>query len=154
MCVSLAVVAVAAVWTGIYYHRTHPGQNTIWPTDNTDYADDEMPHADSLMVGKWQSQSKPRWYKAYYDDFDEQAKMFWGKEWHEDEDVMEEDLNYHGNGWFRWTKKGRVLHEYSTMDRQDIPIHREYWLVRYSNDEMIYFEPDYPKKIFRFTKVQ
>ena len=35
---------------------------------------------------------------------------------------MEEDLSYHGNGWFRWEKNKDTLREYATMDFRDVPI--------------------------------
>ena len=84
-------------------------------TDAVIIMEDEMPEADPMIVGKWQSSDNPQWYKVYYDDYDEDEQLFWGKEWDESEDVLEEDLKYHGNGWFRWEKKGKELCEYSTL---------------------------------------
>jgi hypothetical protein len=124
------------------------------PTDGPGYYVDNIFHADSMLVGKWQNADNPQWYKAYYDDYDEEAKLFWGKEWDEREDVMEEDLNYHGNGWFRWTKIGNALLEFATMDNRDVPIHREFRLRSPISDSLIYIEPDYPKIVFRFYKTK
>lgn len=114
--------------------------------------EDGMPVADSLIVGKWQNKDNLHWYKVYYDDFDEEQKLFWGKEWDESEDVFEEDMNYHGNGWFRWVKRGKILYECATMDACDVPIHRIYAIKKNNANSLVYFEPDY-KKVMRHKKV-
>ena len=121
------------------------------PTDGAGYVIATTPYADSLIVGEWQNIANPGWHKVYYDDFDEDEGLFWGKEWDESEDVLEEDLSYHGNGWFRWEKKKNMLHEYATMDGRDVPIHREYQIQRSSTDSLVYFERDYKKNIYRFA---
>lgn len=117
--------------------------------------EDDIPKADPLIVGKWQNKENPLWYKVYYDDYDRKEKLFWGKEWNEAEDVMEEDLRYHKNGWFRWERKGRIIHEYATMDTRDVPIHKEYHFYKYkaSRGTLIYYETDYRKIKYRFTKI-
>ena len=97
-------------------------------TNNVIYWEDETPPADPLMVGRWSCREKPGWHKVYYDDPDGEGR-YWGKEWDESDDVMEEDLGYHGNGWFRWTKSNDTLTEFSTMDFRDVPIAHTYRLT-------------------------
>ena len=97
-------------------------------TNNVIYWEEEMPPADPLMVGRWICQENPGWHKVYYDDPDGEGR-YWGKEWDESDDVMEEDLGYHGNGWFRWTKSNDTLTEYSPMDFRDVPIAHTYRLT-------------------------
>ena len=80
--------------------------------------------------------------------------MFWGKEWDEKEDVYEEDLNYHGNGWFLWEKKGNMLHEYASMDNHIAPIFRAYKIRNSTVDSVVCNERDYKKIIFRFARVK
>lgn len=149
----LCIVAgvAAAIGYGIYYTQTREGENEILSTDKGGYAIEEIPRADPLIVGKWQNSENSHWYKVYYDDYDEEEQLFWGKEWNEAEEVFEEDLNYHGNGWFRWEKKGKELHEYATMDARDVPIHRGYIIRLCSADSLVYFEPDYKQVIYRFA---
>ena len=150
----LVVVATAAVvWYGVY-NKQKAHENEMLSTDGAGYAEEEIPLADPLIVGKWHSSSNPHWFKVYYDDYDEDARLFWGKEWNEDDDVLEEDLNYHGNGWFRWEKKDNVLREYATMDNREVPIHRAYVLhsLRARNpspvtDSLVYHDMDYKKRI-------
>lgn len=151
---AVAAVAATAVW---YYLRPKQEKekqenlNEILATDGIGYAEEEIVHADPLMVGRWQNTANPQWHKVYYDDFDEDERLFWGKEWDESEDVLEEDLNYHGNGWFRWEKKGNTLHEYATMDVRDVPIHRAYTIRALTDDSLVYSEPDYKNAVYRFS---
>lgn len=155
LCLVAAAITAAAVWYFVSREKTQEGQEGMitneHPTDGPNYFEDNMPPADPMMVGKWRSIDKKGWYKVYYDDYDEDTKKFWGKEWDEAEDVQEEDLNYHGNGWFRWEKHRNELREYATMDAQDMPIHRKYELKFVSPDTVIFCEPDY-KVRFKFVR--
>jgi len=156
LCLAAAVAAALVTWYLTHKEQGDQGQDVTndHPTNITNTFEDGTPPADPMLVGKWQNVQNPQWHKVYYDDYDEEQKLYWGKEWDENEDVMEEDLLYHGNGWFRWKKQGKVLHEYYTMDAQDIPIHREYRVCRSAADSLLFFEPDYPKDLFRFGKVK
>ena len=166
----IAIIVIVTAVTCYILHVRHNGCACVQQTEddtvahmitNTHMTDrvhvaqleDGVPVADSLIVGKWQNKDNPYWYKVYYDDFDEEQKLFWGKEWDESEDVLEEDLNYHGNGWFRWEKRGKVLYECATMDVRDVPIHRFYTIKRNNADSLIYFNPDNKKVMCRFGRV-
>ncbi len=150
--ISLAVIAIAAVCFYIHHNKTGAQKKQLFPTDDAGYAVDDVPHADSEIVGKWHSANKQGWHKVYYDDYDAEMKMFWGKEWHEEDSVVETDLAFHGNGWFRWERKKKMLHEYATMNICDVPIHRVYKIRKLTADSIIYFEPDYKNTIYRFGK--
>ena len=113
-----------------------------------------IPSADPMMVGKWQNTANRGWYKVYYDDYDEEEQLYWGKEWDETEDVQEEDLDYHGNGWFRWEKRGDILREYATMSTRDVPIHRGYTIQKLTSDSIIYYETDRRNIVFRFARTE
>ncbi len=155
LCLVAAAITAAAVWYFVSREKPQEGQEGMitneHPTDGPGYYADDTPQADPMIVGKWRSIDKKGWYKVYYDDYDEDTQKFWGKEWDEGEDVQEEDLNYHGNGWFRWEKKRNVLREYATMDTHDVPIHRKYELKFISPDTIVYVEPDY-NIIYPFVK--
>lgn len=149
-----AATITAAVWYYVSHRR--PQEGIIineHPTDEPGYYEDDLPHADPMMVGIWQCTDKKGWYKVYYDDYDEDTKLFWGKEWDESEDVQEEDLNYHGNGWFRWERKRCVLREYATMDTHDVPIHRKYEIQFIKPDTLVFEEPDYNIS-YRFVRTE
>lgn len=152
---SLCLAAViAAIGGTVYYIQSHGRENKIRSTDRVGYAEFEIPHADSLIVGKWQNVAHPHQYKVYYDDYDEDARLFWGKEWDESEDVFEEDLNYHGNGWFRWEKRGKVLHEYATMDARDVFIHHAYRILFSSADSLSCCDAEHKQIVSCFTRTR
>ena len=146
LCLIAAAITAAAIWYFSSQKEEEPEEGVFineQTTNGPGYYEDDIPHADPKIVGKWRSTDKKGWYKVYYDDYDEETKLFWGKEWDEGEDVQEEDLNYHGNGWFRWEKKHKVLREYATMDTRDMPIHRKYDIQSIAADTIVYCEPDY-----------
>lgn len=116
----------AALWLQHRDKAPQEGEDINTNTTNSViYFDDQNPSADPLMVGRWTCVDKEKWHKVYYDDYDGEGH-FWGKEWDESEDIQEEDLSYHGNGWFRWEKRKDTLFEYHTMDLMDVPILHRY----------------------------
>lgn len=150
------VTAMAAAFAWYYLSDGHVQEGVEENTSKTSsigYAEFDIPHADSLIVGRWQNTDNPQWYKVYYDDCDDDYRFFWGKEWDESEDVLEEDLNYHGNGWFRWEKDGKIIREYATMDTRDVPIHHAYKILFSSSDSMVYYDADYKQFVYSFVKV-
>ena len=157
----VAVVALAATVTVIVvkHHKETPitviGEiedfDTAHATNKHYTFDDENPTADSALLGKWQNTDNKQWYKVYYDDYDEDG-FFWGKEWDESEDVMEQDLKYHGNGWFRWRREGKELHEMAMQDEIDVPISKFYFVGKPTEDELILTETYIRQKEYRFQR--
>ena len=119
-------------------------------TNNVVYFDDNNPVADPLLLGKWTNTDNRDWHKVYYDDYDGNGR-FWGKEWDESEDVLEEDLYYHGNGWFRWERRVETLFEYYTMDSRDVPIAHRYILFVHDSTDIEQMEV-YNRSVSRFVK--
>ena len=117
----MSVVVAATVGVIVYQSPTREKTNDILSTDDSGFAIEDIPHADPLIVGKWSNVENPQWYKVFCDDYDDDG-VCWGKEWNEADDVQEYDLQYHGNGWFRWKKTDKQLLELHTMDIQDVPI--------------------------------
>ena len=101
-------------------------------TNSIIYFEGDVPPADPLMVGRWKNMDNAGWHKVYYDDDDGEGH-YWGKEWDEADDVLEEDLSYHGNGWFRWIKSNDTLYEFSTMDFRDVPIAHIYFITAFDS---------------------
>lgn len=153
-CIGAVALASVIGWQvyRIYYPEELENVNTH-PTDAGLFFDQSTPPADTLIVGKWSNKDNPKWFKVYYDDYDEEQCLYWGKEWDENEDIFEEDLKYHGNGWFRWKKEDGMLHEFATMDYRDVPIHRGYKIVKSTEDSLSYFEAERKSAILRFGKV-
>lgn len=142
-CLLIAALAVGAAL--LINHQLSNKQKT--PTDDQaqedeiknehttniiGYYEGEVPPADPLMVGRWKNLENEKWHKVYYDDDDGEGH-YWGKEWDEADDVLEEDLSYHGNGWFRWVKSNDTLYEYSTMDFRDVPIAHIYYITAFDS---------------------
>lgn len=150
-CVAIILIAGIGYW--IYCNRYYGEENKILSTDSVSYAEEEVPHADPNIVGKWRNTKNQGWYKVYYDDYDEDTHKFWGKEWDESENVVEEHLTYHGNGWFRWEKKGKELLEYATMDYLDTHILNSYILILSNPDTLVYREKDYKHIVYHFSRV-
>lgn len=102
--IAVAAIVAAAV-TAVVIIKQDKAQ--IEPTTNTNAigAIEVIPDfsADLRFVGVWQNTAHPQEYLAFYDDLcEDAADFFWGKTWDEADDVFEEDLTFHGNGWFRW----------------------------------------------------
>lgn len=119
-------------------------------TNSIIYFEGEIPPADPLMVGRWKNADNAGWHKVYYDDDDGEGH-YWGKEWDEADDVLEEDLGYHGNGWFRWNKSNDTLIEYSTMDFRDVPIAHIY-VIKMNDSVDIAMSETNGRSVFRFIK--
>jgi len=68
------------------------------------FSDQEM-----SMYGKWSDQSEELNYTVFMLD-DAGDGFYWGKEWCEQDNVFESDLEDHGSGWFKWrVKKDKLL---------------------------------------------
>ena len=114
-------------------------------TNDVYYYEDGAPPADPEIVGIWRNADNEGWYKVYYDDYDGDG-FYWGKEWNEDEDVDEEDLTYHGNGWFRWRKEGKnQLKELHQMDISQAAIPKV-WRYKTKPDSLMLFPYDSKNK--------
>lgn len=158
LIIACTVAVLVAAVSIISYIHTRPKQNKIASTNSGGYAILDVPPADSLMVGKWRNAENPHWYKVYYDDYGDEG-YFWGKEWDESEDVHEEDLNYHGNGWFLWKSEGKLLTELHSMDVQNVKVPKV-WRVQHlstcaallPNDSLILVDKAYSTHRFHFTK--
>lgn len=139
ICLAMVCAAIgAAIWLSTEKDRTEEqsteqevgeqAQENEHGTNSIIYFEGDVPPADPLMVGRWTSMANASWHKVYYDDDDGEGH-YWGKEWDEADDVLEEDLSYHGNGWFRWVKSNDTLYEFSTMDFRDVPIAHIYYIT-------------------------
>jgi len=123
------------------------------PTDSYVVFESDTPAADTTVLGRWQNDDNPQWFKVYYDDYDGDG-FYWGKEWNESEDVQEYDLNYHGNGWFRWHSDGKQLIEMHVMDVQSVVVPKVWNISKHSTtDILVLTNPDNPAQSLRFGKV-
>ena len=70
----------------------------------------------SDLAGTWAEESNPQCYWVYTLSQDDTGEYYWGKTWDEAEDVSESDLEFHGNGWFKWSIAGNKLQQLHVMD--------------------------------------
>lgn len=114
LLIIVSFIAVAVI-AGIVYWCLQPSLSVVKlnEKDETNKVATAQPEqvANPLLVQKWFVAQHPTSYKVYYDDPCDEAGYFWGKEWNEEENILEEDLDYHGNGWFQWCIKGKLLIE-------------------------------------------
>jgi len=157
ICIAAALAVAAGI--GIYFMvQEKVEENEMVSTNSAGFAIEEIPSADPALVGKWSCAENPQWYKVYYDDYDDDYGFFWGKEWDESDEVFEEDLMYHGNGWFRWRKDNNQLTELHTMDANDLPIPKMWFIkflsIRTPNDSLVMINSERKAQSFHFTRVQ
>lgn len=114
------------------------------------YKDDKV--INSYVVGNWQNIANSGWHCVFYDEMDEDG-MCWGKEWDESENVFEEDLVFHKNGWFKWKIKEGVLHKFVVMDMSSAFIHKSYDVVNMKNDQLVIQDDKYDSYKYTFVRV-
>lgn len=114
------------------------------------YKDDNV--INSYVVGRWQNTDDTGWYCVFYDEVDDEG-MCWGKEWNESENVLEEDLPFHKNGWFRWRIKDGVLHKFAVMNMSNAIIHKSYSVIKMKDNMLVMQEERYASNRYSFVKV-
>lgn len=92
-------------------------------------------------------------YVRFTEDVSDEAGYYWGCEWTEEEDVHEEDLVFHGNGWFKYSFKSAELIEIHKMDYDWADIPKVYTVSALTDSELKYYEKDRTSNKFSFTKV-
>ncbi len=55
-------------------------------------------------------------YWVYSLEKDDSGDNYWGKTWDESDDVFETDLEWHGNGWFKWNIANNKLTQLHVME--------------------------------------
>ena len=79
---------------------------------------------------------------------------FYGREWDEAEDVREEDLLTHGNGWFKYLfETNGQLTEIHLMDNGGADIPKVYVVSVLTNTRLEYYEKDFPAFKYYFNRI-
>ena len=100
-------------------------------------------------------------YVRFTTEQSDEAGNLYGREWHEDEDVTEQDLfesletlGVHGNGWFKYQfeTKGNLT-EIHLMDDGGAEIPKVYVVSKLTSTELQYYEKDHKNIKFSFSKV-
>ena len=107
----------------------------------------------SDLQGLWEENGTQHYVRFTTEQSDE-PKYLYGREWDEAEHVYESDLEYHGNGWFKyWFETSGDLHELHLMDNDGAEIPKEYIVSKLTDTELNYYEKEYKNHKFYFTKV-
>lgn len=93
--------------------------------------------ANPMLVGLW-VENGTKHYKIYLDDACDEESYFWGKEWDEEQGIFEEDLTYHGNGWFKWSKTHDELTEIYLSDQGNMVIPTQYRIHQLNDSILVY----------------
>lgn len=113
--------------------QAHKHQRTIETNRKVVYEPEKV--ANPILVGLW-VENGTKHYKIYLDDACDEESYFWGKEWDEEQGIFEEDLTYHGNGWFKWSKTHDELTEIYLSDQGNMVIPTRY-RIQQLNDSIL-----------------
>ena len=91
-------------------------------------------------------------YVRFTETAADEANYFWGCEWNEADDVHESDLEFHGNGWFKYKLDANNLLEVHRMDNAWADIPKQYTMTLLSSSKMTYHPKDYKNEKKNFTK--
>ena len=93
-------------------------------------------------------------YVRFTTEQSNETGYLYGREWDEAEDIYEEDLLPHGNGWFKYKfESNGGLHELHLMDNEGAEIPKEYIVSKLTDTDLEYYEKDYKSIKYRFSKV-
>ena len=65
-------------------------------------------------------------YWVYTLTKDDSGEYYWGKTWDEADDVHESDLEFHGNGWFKWNITNNNLVQLHMMNISEATVPKTY----------------------------
>ena len=106
----------------------------------------------SDLQGLWQENNTEHYVRFTKEQSDETGYLY-GREWTESEDVYENDLVFHGNGWFKYSFKSAELIEIHKMDQGWADIPKVYTVTTLTDTDLKYYEKDHKSIKFSFSKV-
>lgn len=109
----------------------------------------------SDLQGLWlQKNDTTEHYVRFTSEQSDAAGYLYGREWHEAEDVEEEDLKPYGNGWFKYKFETKGdLTEIHLMDNGGAEIPKLYIVSKLTSTDLEYYEKDRKSNSFSFSKV-
>ena len=115
----------------------------------------------SDLQGLWQENNTEHFVRFTTEQSDE-ADYLYGREWHEDEDVIEQDLidsreelGHPGNVWFKYkfvTSNGELT-EIHLLDNGGAEIPKIYYVTNLADGQLEYYEKDHQGIKFYYSKV-
>ena len=106
------------------------------------------------LQGLWQENNTEHYVRFTTEQSDEPGYLY-GREWDEAEDICEEDLQPHGNGWFKYLFEtdNQKLTEIHLMDNGGAEIPKIYVVTKLNSTTLEYYEKDHKAITFRFQKM-
>jgi len=97
----------------------------------------------TLIYGLWQEQEDYKEYMRFLtaDEEKKEDEYCFGREWDE-QDRLEKELKYKGNGWFKWKVNGTTLTCINLMDNGSAEIPKTYIIKKLTATEMVLQESD------------
>lgn len=124
-------------------------------------SDNDPSYSLSDLQALWQEDGTEHFVRFTTEQSDE-AGFLYGREWHEDEDVIEQDLidsreelGHPSNGWFKYEFKtsGGDLTEIHLTDNDGTEIPKIYVVSILNDSELSYYEKGKENWKYSFTKV-
>ena len=105
------------------------------------------------LQGLWQENNTEHFVRFTTEQSDE-AGYLYGREWDKAEDIHEEDLLPHGNGWFKYLfETNGNLTEIHLMDNGGAEIPKIYIVTKLNSTTLEYYEKDHKSISFSFQKM-
>ena len=112
------------------------------------------------LQGYWQENGTEH-YVRFTNERSDEYPYYLGYEWHEDDEVMEQDLldareelGHPGLGWFKYElKTSGTLTEIHLMDNGGGEIPKVYVVSKLTDDELVYYEKDHSSIKYKFSKI-
>lgn len=106
----------------------------------------------SDLQALWEENNTQHYVRFTIEQSDETGYLY-GREWDEAEDVFEEDLVPHGNGWFKYKfETNGSLTEIHLMDNGGAEIPKVYVVTKLTDTDLEYYEKGRASNKFYFTK--
>ena len=107
----------------------------------------------SDLQGLWLENNTQHYVRFTTEQSDETAYLY-GREWDEAEDIYEEDLMPHGNGWFKYKfETSGDLTEIHLMDNGGAEIPKVYVVSNLTDSDLEYYEKDHKNIKYYFSKM-
>ena len=121
----------------------------------------------STLQGLWlEEKANMEHYVRFTTEPADEEGYFFGREWHQEDDVFEKDLYVyvkdaqgndsliHGNGWFQYQLEIKGdLHEIHFMDNGGADIPQEYIVTMLNDSRLEYYKKDYEDEKSYFNRV-
>ena len=98
---------------------------------------DSKNYTASDLSGTWSEETNPLCYWVYSLTKDDSGDYYWGKTWDEAEDVHESDLEFHGNGWFKWSITDNNLVQLHMMNISTATVPKTYTVTSCNSTTLV-----------------